>query len=382
MAIRLWGKRCRRSLPHFATAVQNGRRLGGSGYRLPVRKILHVDMDCFYAAIEVRDHPELEGKPVAVGGSGRRGVLTTANYVARKFGCRSAMPGFKALEACPDLIIMPVRFDVYREESRRVREIFKRFSEVIEPLSLDEAYLDISHLNSSGRAVAWEIRNMIREETGLTASAGISSNKLLSKIASDWRKPDGQFEVGEDEVADFMRELPVKRLSGVGKVMEEKLAVLGVKTCGDLQGVEKLVLAERFGKWGLELYELCRGLDERPVRTSRIRKTLSTERTLGENAESVEELWEYLQEQMKEVEEDVQAKHRERTLKSLVVKLKFADFTQTTVERAKGVIDSGVYEELLREAWSRGDGKSVRLIGAGVRFADVKEDPQMDLELE
>ncbi|MDE0825853.1 MAG: DNA polymerase IV [Akkermansiaceae bacterium] len=347
-----------------------------------MRKILHVDMDCFYAAIEVRDHPELEGKPVAVGGSGRRGVLTTANYVARKFGCRSAMPGFKALEACPDLIIMPVRFDVYREESRRVREIFKRFSEVIEPLSLDEAYLDISHLNSSGRAVAWEIRNMIREETGLTASAGISSNKLLSKIASDWRKPDGQFEVGEDEVADFMRELPVKRLSGVGKVMEEKLAVLGVKTCGDLQGVEKLVLAERFGKWGLELYELCRGLDERPVRTSRIRKTLSTERTLGENAESVEELWEYLQEQMKEVEEDVQAKHRERTLKSLVVKLKFADFTQTTVERAKGVIDSGVYEELLREAWSRGDGKSVRLIGAGVRFADVKEDPQMDLELE
>lgn len=338
-------------------------------------------MDCFYAAIEVRDHPELEGKPVAVGGRGRRGVLTTANYVARKFGCRSAMPGFKALEACPELIIMPVRFDVYREESRRVREIFKRFTEVIEPLSLDEAYLDISHLNSSGRAVAWEIRNMIREETGLTASAGISMNKLLAKIASDWQKPDGQFEVAEDDVAGFMQDLPVKRLSGVGKVMEEKLGELGVKTCGDLQGVEKLVLAERFGKWGLELHELCRGQDERPVRTSRIRKSLSTERTLRDNAESVEELWEYLQEQMKEVEEDLQAKHRERTVKSLVVKLKFADFTRTTAERAGRVIDAGAYEELLREAWSRGEGKAVRLIGVGVRFAEVKEDPQMDLEL-
>lgn len=347
-----------------------------------MRKILHVDMDCFFAAIEVRDHPELEGKPVAVGGSGRRGVLTTANYVARKFGCRSAMPGFKALEACPDLIIMPVRFDVYREESRRVREIFGRFTDLIEPLSLDEAYLDISHLNSTGRAVAWEIRNQIRKETGLTASAGIAGNKMLAKIASDWRKPDGQFEVREEDVEAFMQDLPVKRLSGVGKKMEEKLGAIGVKTCGDLQAVEKLQMAEQFGKWGVELFDLCRGQDERPVRISRARKTLSTERTLSENTSSLEELSEHLQEQLKEVEEDLQGKHRERGLKGLVVKLKFADFTQTTAERANQTIDPAIYEDLLGEALSRGEGKAVRLIGVGVRFADVKDDPQMDLELE
>jgi len=338
-------------------------------------------MDCFFAAIEVRDHPELEGKPVAVGGRGRRGVLTTANYVARKFGCRSAMPAFKALEACPELIIMPVRFDVYREASRKVREIFGRFTELIEPLSLDEAYLDISDLNSSGRAVAWEIRNMIREETGLTASAGIASNKMLAKIASDWRKPDGQFEVREEEVAAFMRELPVKRLHGVGKKMEEKLTALGVNSCGDLQAVEKVELATRFGRWGLELYELCRGLDARPVRTSRVRKSLSTEQTLPENAESLEELSGLLHEQIAEVAESLREKHRERGIKSLVLKLKFEDFTQTTAERGQGVLEVAVYEDLLREAWARGEGKAVRLIGVGVRFVDVSEDPQLDLEL-
>lgn len=344
-----------------------------------MRKILHIDMDCFFAAIEVRDHPELAGKPVAVGGRGRRGVLTTANYEARKFGCRSAMPTWKAMEACPELVVMPVRFDVYRADSAKVRGVFRRFTELIEPLSLDEAFLDVSALRSSGSAVAWEIRSEIEEETGLTASAGIAGNKLLAKIASDWRKPNGQFEVREEDVASFMRDLPVKRLFGVGKKMEEKLAAMGVKTCGELQQFEKVTLAERFGKWGAELYERCRGRDERPVRTTRIRKSLSTERTLAENVGTLPELLGLLEEQRTEVAESLQAKHRDRIVKSLVVKLKFADFVQTTAERAHAELDAAIYEALLREAWERGQGKAVRLLGVGVRFADPEDGAQMDL---
>ncbi len=346
-----------------------------------MRKILHIDMDCFYAAIEVRDHPELEGKPVAVGGRSRRGVLTTANYVARKFGCRSAMPAWKALELCPDLIIMPVRFDVYRADSTRVREIFRRFTDLIEPLSLDEAYLDVSAMQSRATSIAWEIRSEIEEETGLTASAGIAGNKLLAKIASDWNKPNGQFEVREEEVDGFMRELPVKRLFGVGKVMEEKLKAIGVTTCGELQQVEKVELAKRFGNWGAELFERCRGRDERPVRTKRVRKSVSTERTMAENATSIAELVPLLEEQREEVAESLREKHRDRVVKSLVVKLKFADFVQTTAERASAEVDARVYEELLHEAWGRGGGKAVRLIGVGVRFADPDDGAQLDLGL-
>ena len=344
-------------------------------------KIVHIDMDCFYAAIEVRDHPELLGRPVAVGGSGQRGVLTTANYEARKFGCRSAMPTWKARELCPDLIIKPVRFEVYRAESARVREVFRRFTEVIEPLSLDEAYLDLSHWKSSGSALAWEIRSEIRDETALTASAGIAPNKLLAKIASDWNKPDGQFEIPPEDVEGFMRELPVGRLYGVGKKTEEKLGALGVKTCADLQKMTKIDLATRFGKWGAELHDLCRGIDERSVRTSRVRKSLSTETTLRENADSVGQLAEILEEQIDEISEDLAEKHGDRQIKGLVVKLKFADFTRTTAEQAHGGISRQLYHALLEEAWSRGGGKGVRLIGAGVRFAAPEDDPQLDFDL-
>lgn len=344
-----------------------------------VRKIIHIDMDCFYAAIEERENPSLRGKPVGVGGSSRRGVLTTANYEARKYGCRSAMPVFKAKELCPHITIVPVRFDLYRGESARIRAIFGRFTEKIEPLSLDEAYLDVSHLKSSGAAIAREVRAQIREETGLTASAGIASNKLIAKIASDWEKPDGQHEVTEEGIAEFMRDLPVGKLWGIGPKMKGKLSTLGIHTCGELQKLDKIELAKRFGSWGLELYELSRGMDTREVKTSRIRKSLSSETTFHDNIQTLAALKPEMGAQLEGIREDLALKHSDRAIRSLVVKLKFADFTRTTAERAHSTLEPSIYEELLEEAWKRGSNKPVRLLGVGVRFRDPEEKQQLDL---
>jgi DNA polymerase-4 len=343
-----------------------------------MRKIVHIDMDCFYAAIEERENPSLRGKPVGVGGSSRRGVLTTANYEARKFGCRSAMPVFKALQLCPQLIMVPVRFELYRGVSSQVRAIFGRFTEKIEPLSLDEAYLDLSHLNSSPDSVAREIRNQIREELRITASAGIGPNKLIAKIASDWNKPDGQHEIREEDVEPFMRDLPVGKLWGVGGKMRAKLETLGVKTCGDLQRYDKIEMARRFGKWGLELWELCRGIDHREVETTRIRKSMSTENTFRENLASLEDLRPPLHTMLEELAGDL-TRYENREIRSLVVKMKFADFTRTTAEKAHAVLETEIFEELLAEAWQRGGGKPVRLLGVWVRFRDPEEKEQMEL---
>ncbi len=336
-------------------------------------------MDCFYAAIEERENPSLKGKPVAVGGASRRGVICAANYEARKFGCHSAMPGFKALQLCPQLIMLPVRFDLYRSESARIRAIMGRFTDKVEPLSLDEAYLDLSHWSSEGGAIAREIRAQILEETGLTASAGIAPNKMLAKIASDWEKPNGQFEIMPEEIDDFMRDLPVSKLWGVGKRMQEKLGNMGVKTCGDLQHWDKLELTRRFGKWGMELYDLCRGQDGRVVKSHRRRKSISKERTFQENVKSPSELLPLLGSLQDEIEESLLGKFRDRKIRSLVIKLKFADFTRTSAERASTIQDRSVYEELLHEAWARGEGKTVRLFGLGVRLQDEKESEQMEM---
>jgi DNA polymerase-4 len=345
-----------------------------------VRKIIHIDMDCFYAAIEEREDPSLRGKPVAVGGRDRRSVLTTANYEARKFGCRSAMPVFKALELCPQLVVVPVHFDLYRAVSSQIRAIFSRFTEQIEPLSLDEAYLDVSHLQSDGSAIAREIRAQILEETGLTASAGISCNKLVAKIASDWHKPNGQKEVRPDEVEAFVSALPVGRLWGVGSKMREKLAALGVQTCADLQKWEQVELARRFGKWGIELWGLCRGIDERPVTVDRTRKSVSSETTFSENLHGLSELVPPMREMLQGLAEDLAKSHADRVIRSLVVKLKFDDFHRTTAERAGHVLDVAVFEDLLAEGWRRGEQRAVRLLGVGVRFEDPREDARQ-LEL-
>jgi DNA polymerase-4 len=342
------------------------------------RKIIHIDMDCFYAAIEERENPELRGKPLAVAGCSRRGVLTTANYPARKFGCRSAMPVFKALELCPHLVVVPVRFDLYRAESTRIRAIFGRFTDLIEPLSLDEAYLDVSHLQSSGAAIAREIRHQIHEETRLTASAGVGPNKLVAKIASDWRKPNGQFEVKPEEVADFMAALPVGKLWGVGAKSRERLEAVGITTCGELRAMSKLEVSRRLGRWGLELHDLAWGRDEREVTPDRVRKSLSNESTFNQDLNDPAALEAAMAGMLDELEQDL-AKHSARAIRALVVKMKFADFQRTTAERAAAALDRRAYQELLAEAFSRGAGKPVRLLGVGVRFAGDEPGAQMAL---
>src|SRR5436305_3649670 len=344
------------------------------------RAIIHLDMDCFYAAIEVRDRPSLRGKPVGVGGArDRRGVLTTCNYEARKFGVRSAMPTFMALQRCPNLIVLPTRFDVYRREAAVIRGILHQFTSIIEPLSLDEAYLDVSAHPSAPGALAQTIRSAIFHNTRLTSSAGIAPNKLLAKIASETNKPDGQFELKPEDVPEFMRELPVRKIWGIGEKSERKLEEFGVKTCGELQRFKRPELVDLFGKFGLELYDLCRGTDDRPVEPHRPRKSLSTEETFAADLTTLEQCEEKLEELFQDLMADLAQKESTREITKIFVKLKFNDFTRTTAERAGLAPTLPDFRALLEEAFARA-GKPVRLIGVGVRFAETTlESAQMDL---
>jgi DNA polymerase IV len=336
------------------------------------RKIIHLDMDCFYAAIEVRDHPGLRGKPVGVGGArDRRGVMTTCNYEARAFGVHSAMPTFMALQRCPDLIVIPPRFDVYRREAAVVREILYRLTRLVEPLSLDEAYLDVSSNPGAPGALAQVIRDLILQRTKLTSSAGIGPNKLIAKIASSMRKPNGQLEVTTTEVPDFMQNLPVREIWGVGEKMERRLHELGVHICCELQRFTRPELVDLFGKFGSELYNLCRGIDDRPVEPDRPRKSLSTEETFVSDLETLEQCEERLTELFGDLMADLAQKKTNRRVAKIFVKLKFADFTRTTAERAGLDQSLDAFRSLLAEAFAR-TGKKVRLIGVGVRFAETQ----------
>ncbi len=334
------------------------------------RAIIHLDMDCFYAAIEVRDRPALRGKPVGVGGArDRRGVLTTCNYEAREFGVRSAMPTFMALQRCPNLIVLPTRFDVYRREAAVIRGILHRFTPLVEPLSLDEAYLDVTAHPGAPGPLAQVIRDMIFQKTKLTSSAGIGPSKLVAKIASEINKPNGQLEVRPDQVPEFMEKLSVRKIWGIGEKTERKLEDLGVRTCADLQRFSRPELVDLFGKFGIELYDLCRGIDQRPVEPDRPRKSLSTEETFSIDLTTLEQCEERLEELFQELMADLAQKEGTRTVTKIFVKLKFNDFTRTTSERAglrPTLLD---FRVLLAEAFGR-TGKPVRLIGVGVRFAE------------
>ncbi len=338
-------------------------------------------MDCFYAAVECRDDPSVADQPVGVGGSEGRSVLTTCNYEARKYGCRSAMPVFKALKLCPHLIIKPIRFSVYRAESSKIREIFKEYTRLIEPLSLDEAYLDVSHRTEYAWTIAKEIRKKIFETTQLTASAGISCNKMLAKIASDWKKPNGQFAVLPQEIEAFMRSLPVSKIYGVGPKSAQRLKGLGYQTCGQLQKVDLSELHRHFGPtWGTELYRLCRGEDERPVEATRVRKSMSTETTFREDLTTVEACVDELPELVEELKRDLGKRKKRESVAKLFVKLKFSDFKSTTKECSGTEVELFTYTSLLEEAFERNP-NPVRLLGVGVRFEDPDRVDGRQLEL-
>lgn len=352
----------------------------------PQRKIIHCDCDCFYAAIEMRDNPALRGKPIAVGGaSERRGVIATCNYEARQFGVHSAMPTSTALRRCPALIVLPPRMEAYREASSRVHEIFAEFTELIEPLSLDEAYLDVSQAKAcqgSATLIAQEIRDRVRQELGITISAGIAPNKFIAKIASDWEKPDGQFVVLPHEVDGFVAELPVKKLFGVGKVMAARLHEMGVERCGQLRAYSEADLTQRFGSFGQRLYQLCRGIDNRPVKVERQRKSLSVENTFPADLPDLpacQQEFDTLYEQMLKRWQRIMPEY---AIQGCFVKLKFDNFVTTTAEHTAMTPDREHYPHLLETAWLR-HRRPVRLIGVGIRLSpkESRDHAQAQLDL-
>ncbi|WP_432723604.1 DNA polymerase IV [Jeongeupia wiesaeckerbachi] len=342
------------------------------------RKIIHIDCDCFYAAVEMRDDPSLRDVPLAIGGAAeRRGVIATCNYPARRFGIRSAMSTRTALQRCPKLVLLPPDFPRYRDASKAIHAIFRDYTERIEPLSLDEAYLDVTglaHCRGSATLMAQEIRARIAAEVGITASAGIAPNKLLAKIASDWRKPDGQFVITPGEVAGFMPPLPVGKLWGVGKATAGRLEEMGVRTCADLQAWPLERLVRHFGKMGASLHQQCRGIDARSVVSSRARKSLSVEQTY---AEDLADLGACLA-ALPVLVDDFAARFARSGAASErakpVVKIKFHDFSQTTVE-GPGAPNLSTFAALLSQGWARG-GKPVRLLGVGVRLGDAPPAPE------
>lgn len=348
------------------------------------RKIIHVDMDCFYAAVEMRDNPAYRDVPLAVGGSAdRRGVISTCNYVAREYGVRSAMATAYALRLCPQLTVIPGRMRYYQEISQQIRAIFKRYTDIIEPLSLDEAYLDVtgsSHCQGSATLIAEAIRNDIKQELSLTASAGIAPNKFIAKICSDENKPDGQFVVTPEEVDGFCQRLPLGKIPGVGKVTLKKLQELGLENGGDIRALGEAECVRLLGSLGAHLYKRAHGIDNRSLTTEWVRKSVSVERTFPEDIPDVQQAGEALDALYDELQSRM-AKHAERKIRNQQVKLKFSDFSQTTIERGTGDLDIELFRTLLPLAWERGDGQGIRLLGLGVSFRedDAVAETQMPL---
>ncbi|HPQ95725.1 MAG: DNA polymerase IV [Thiothrix sp.] len=350
------------------------------------RKIIHIDMDCFYAAIEMRANPQLRGKPVAVGGSPNgRGVVATCSYEAREYGVHSAMPMGLALRQCPQLIVLPTRHALYRAVSHEIQAIFTEYTHLIEPLSLDEAYLDVSDPDlhrGSATLIAAEIRQRIFSSQQLTASAGVAPNKFLAKVASDWHKPDGLFVIRPRDIPDFMPTLPVKRIPGVGRVTQAHLERMGIHTCGQLQALPLPVLEREFGRFGQRLYDFARGLDQRPVSTSDIRKSLSVEDTFDTDLPTLASCLERLPGLFTALEARLERvrQHQQQHPKSLFVKLRFHDFVTTTVQTPSLQVQQALYQPLLTQAWERGR-RPVRLLGIGVQFEQPGTPEQLLLNL-
>ncbi len=344
------------------------------------RKIIHIDMDAFYASVEQRDNPELRGKPVAVGGSKQRGVVAAASYEARAFGVRSAMPSVTAARKCPDLIFVRPRFSAYKEVSQEIREIFYEYTDLVEPLSLDEAYLDVTENKiklPSATLIAQQIRDKIKERTQLNASAGVSYCKFLAKIASDLNKPNGMAIILPEEAEAFIEQLPVKKIHGIGKVTAAKMERLGIKTGGDLKKWSELDLIRRFGKSGRWYYRIARGDDQRRVRPDRIRKSVGAERTFSEDLHEREDLQERLNFVVDEVVRRLQ--HIQTRGRTITLKLKSKDFELSTRSRTLDSFTSSeklirqVATELLDSPYPE---KPLRLIGVSLSNLDTEKRTQ------
>ncbi len=347
-----------------------------------IRKIVHIDCDSFYASIETRDNPALSGLPVAVGGAPeRRGVVATCNYVARQFGIHSAMASATARRLCPDLVIIRPDISTYRRVSRQIHGIFRNYTDLIEPLSLDEAYLDLTENSrhaGDANATATEIRDRIANEIHITVSAGIAPNKFLAKIASDWHKPNGQLVIEPDQVDGFVRQLPVHKLFGVGRVTARRLRILGIENCEDLRAMTRSALRGEFGSFGDRLYELCRGVDHRPVLASRTRKSVSVENTFATDLPDQHSCLARLPELLAQLNSRLQGLHGQYVVTKQVVKVKFHDFVSTTVETQSKETDPELFRRLLQAGYQRGN-RPVRLLGLGVRLMpaqNLKRTPQ------
>jgi DNA polymerase-4 len=349
---------------------------GDKHAKVKQRKIIHIDMDCFYAAVEMRDDESLKGIPIAVGGSkDRRGVISTCNYEARSFGIHSAMATAYALKLCPALKVIPGRMSHYKSISKQLRSIFERYTDLIEPLSLDEAFLDVSGsmlFNGSATLIAKDIRKTIEKELKLTASAGVAPNKFLAKIGSDENKPDGQFVIKPEDVDEFVRALPLSKIPGVGKVTAKRLAKHKLLTCEDVRAFGKQSLIRNFSSLGETLWKRSFGIDERKLTTHWVRKSMSVEHTfaadiIDQNSLPLDKLYQELELRLSKLEP--------RRIKTLQLKLKFSDFRTTTAERSHHHLDKKLFSELAGIAWSRGNGLGIRLLGVGVSF----EDDQIEL---
>lgn len=351
-----------------------------------MRKIIHVDMDCFYAAVEMRDNPSLREIPLAIGGSReRRGVISTANYLARQYGVRSAMPTATALKLCPSLTLVPGRFEVYKEVSGHIRQIFSRYTPLIEPLSLDEAYLDVTHcthFRGSATLIAEDIRQAIRQELNLTASAGIAPVKFLAKIASDLNKPDGQYVITPAEMDDFVHRLALEKIPGVGQVSARKLADMGLKNCADVRQTDLSLLLKRFGKFGRVLWERSHGIDEREIVVDRLRKSVGVETTLAQDIDQWEQCLVVLERLYPELERRLKSVRPDLRILRQGVKFRFSDFQQTTREHVWSVLNKEDLLMIAHEAWQqRRAGRGVRLVGLQVTLPDPDTGRQLQLTL-
>lgn len=349
------------------------------------RKIIHVDMDAFYASVEQLDNPELRGKPIAVGGSERRGVVSAASYEARKFGVRSALSGVLAKRYCPEIIFVRPRFDRYKEISQRIRKIFFEYTDLVEPLSLDEAYLDVTHNkkgNPSATLLAQEIRRRIWEETGLTASAGISINKFVAKVASDYNKPNGQKTVNPDEVLEFLENLPIKKFYGIGKVTAEKMYQLGIFTGKELKAKDLEFLVNHFGKSGGYYYHIVRGVHNSEVKSERVAKSVATEHTFSENLTSEIFMAEKLETIAGELERRL--KRYEIAGKTVTLKIKYSDFTLQTRSKTLPyfISDKSLLYDAAKELLYQEKPKdSVRLLGISLSNLNTEEKKTVAVQL-